>query len=279
MKIKFEKFSGAGNDFVIILKPEFNPEPEIIKRLCDRHFGIGADGVLLIDASNSSDFSLRYFNSDGSGDALCVNGARCAVMFAFHNGLCKKECSFEFVKKIFRAVIEDQLNVKLFIDYSPLIQLNNEIDFLGKKLLVHFVDISSKHLVIDWYDFTSKFSTMVSKDQFETFDLNYFGRLLRNHSEFLPDGVNVNFIKQIKENRIRIRTYERGVEAETLACGSGSIASSIVIYLKKNIKTPINIITTSNKIFEIDFEEKEGLFSNISIKGHSQKIFEGVIEI
>ncbi|MGB9663347.1 MAG: diaminopimelate epimerase [Ignavibacteria bacterium] len=279
MKIKFEKFSGAGNDFIIIQKPEFYPDPDLIQRLCDRHFGIGADGVLFIDEANKADFKIRYFNSDGSGDALCVNGARCAVMFAFHKKICSNECSFEFIENIFRAVVEDKLNVKLFINYSPLIQLNKEINFLDKKILVHFVDIGSKHLIIDWLDFCSNFSSFLNENQFETFDVNYFGRLLRNHFEFQPGGVNVNFIKQVEENRIRVRTYERGVEAETLACGSGSIASSIITYLIKNIKTPINIITTSKKIFEVDFEEKEGLFSNISIKGHAEKIFEGVIEI
>lgn len=279
MKIKFEKFSGAGNDFIIIQKPEFNPDTKIIQKLCDRHFGIGADGVLLIDESKNADFRVRYFNSDGSGDALCVNGARCAVMFAYEKRFCSKECNFEFIQKIFRAEVIDELNVKLFVDYSPVMYLNKEINFLDKKILVHFVDIGSRHLIIDWLEFNSKFSSLLSENQFEIFDVNYFGKLLRNHPEFLPNGVNVNFIKQLDEKKIRIRTYERGVETETLACGSGSIAASLVISSLKNINPPIEVITTSQKIFEIYFERGIDSFSNISIIGHAEKIFEGVIEL
>lgn len=278
MKIIFEKFSGAGNDFIIIQKPEFVPEPTLIQKLCDRHFGIGADGVLLIDESKKADFRVRYFNSDGSGDALCVNGARCAVRFAFEKRLCPKKCTFEFIQKIFSAEIVDESNVKLFIDYSPLIYLNKEIDFINKKILVHFVDIGSKHLIIDWFDFKSKFSSILGENHFESFDINYFGRSLRNHPLFFPDGVNVNFVRHIDEKKIRIRTYERGVEAETLACGSGSIASSLVINFLKNIEPPIEVITTSQKIFEIYFEKENNSFSNISIKGHAERVFEGVIE-
>jgi diaminopimelate epimerase len=279
MLIKFEKFSGAGNDFVIVQNSNFNLEPSLIQKICDRHFGIGADGLLLIGESNKADFSLKYFNSDGTGDVLCVNGARCAVLFAFQKGLCDRECSFEFINQIFRAEIMDESNVRLFIDYSPIIQLNKDIEFLSKKLLTHLVDIKAKHLIIYWDSFCSVFSSIVKESDFEIFDINYFGRLLRNHPEFLPDGVNVNFIKQVEENTIRVRTYERGVEAETLACGSGSIASSIIFYLTQKINPPIKVITTSKKIFQIDFAERNGLFLGASIKGHAQKIFEGLIEL
>jgi diaminopimelate epimerase len=279
MNLRFEKFTGAGNDFIIIEDQNFEPEPSLIKKLCDRHFGIGADGILLSEKSNIADFKVRYFNSDGTGDALCVNGARCAVMFANQKRLCDKECSFEFINKIFRAVIVDKTNVKLFLDYSPIIHLNKKIEFPDRQLVTHFVDVGSKHLIVFWDQFASVYSSILKENDFEVFDINYFGRSLRNHPEFLPDGVNVNFIKHIEDNSIRVRTYERGVEAETLACGSGSIASSIVFYLMNSIQPPIKVITTSQKNFEIDFQEMNNSFNSISLLGHAEKVFEGVIEL
>ncbi|MEJ5305582.1 MAG: diaminopimelate epimerase [Ignavibacteria bacterium] len=279
MKIKFEKYTGAGNDFIVIHNSNFIPEPELIQKICDRHFGIGADGVLIIEGSDKADFQVSYFNSDGSGDALCVNGARCAVMFAFQKKLCGQKCSFEFIKKIFHANVLDDFNVQLFIDYSPLVELNKEINFLDERLRTHFVDIGSRHLIINWSDFENIYSSLLNEKDFETFDINYFGRLLRNHQEFYPEGVNINFIRQVENNEIRIRTYERGVEFETLACGSGSIASSIIAYITLKLNPPIKVITTSQKVFEIKFKELNGVINDISITGHAQKIFEGEIEL
>lgn len=279
MMLRFEKFTGAGNDFVIINNPEFFPQSELIQKVCDRHFGVGADGVILIDNSDQADFRVRYFNSDGSGDALCVNGARCAALFAYLKKLCDKKCSFEFLTEVFQAEVIDEQNVELFIHYSPLIQLDKVVNFLDRELITHFVDIKSKHLIIYWDYFSSVYSSIINQNDFETFDIEYFGRLLRNHPAFLPDGVNVNFVKQIERDFIRVRTYERGVEAETLACGSGSIASSIIFYLTQKINPPVNVLSTSQKIFKINFKEKDNFFSEISIQGHAQKIFEGMIEL
>lgn len=279
MKIKFEKYTGAGNDFILFDETVFIPQPEIIQRICDRHFGIGADGVILVGKSDRADFNIRYFNSDGSGDVLCLNGARCAVLYAFNHNLCEKECSFDFIEKVFHAYVVDNNNIKISLTYTPIIELNKELMVLNKKLTYHYVDFGAKHIIIFWEDFRKIPENDCGIINFEELDVRYYGRIIRNHSQFHPAGVNVNFIHITDKKEIRVRTYEKGVEGETLACGSGSVSSALVAYLKSDFKPPCKIRTTSQKEFEINFEIHNDSFTNLSIKGPAQKIFEGVIEL
>ncbi len=279
MKLNFTKMNGAGNDFIVIYNQNFYPDPIVIQKLCDRHFGIGADGILWIQKSKISDFGVRYFNSDGSGDSLCVNGARCSVLFGYLNNLCNKKCRFEFIGKVFEAEIINPDEIKIKLDYTPKIEPSKEIKFLGKKLNLSFVDIGSRHLIIEWFDFENMFKKEINESNFEEFDINYYGRALRNHPDFMPNGVNVNFIKKIDDNFYKIRTYERGVESETLACGSGCISSAIQIYLKWNILPPIKFLTKSQKILEVNFDVVSNFVRNISLIGPAAKNFEGMIEI
>lgn len=279
MKIKFTKMSGAGNDFIVINDDKFQPKPEIIRKLCDRHFGVGGDGVLLIQKSNSelSNFSVKYFNSDGSGDALCINGARCAILFSYLENIATRNCRFEFIGKLFEAEVIDEETVKIFLDYQPIYNLNKEIKWRSKNLKVTFFDIGSKHIIVDWDIFYSIYKNDLENFKFDNFDVNEFGKELRYHREFEPDGVNVNFVKW-DDGLLNIRTYERGVENETLACGSGSICSAIYISITKNVKPPIVIKTRSQKFLYVSFEIKNEKFDNIQIIGPAEKIFEGVIE-
>lgn len=280
MKLKFTKMCGAGNDFIVINDEKFQPKQEIIQKLCNRNFGIGADGILLIQKpiSELCDFSVRYFNSDGTGDALCINGARCAVLFAFLEKIAQAKCKFEFIGKIFDAEVIDENNVKIFIDYQPKFILNKSIEWRSKNLQVAFFDIGSKHIIIEWDEFVSNFKDDLQNFDFDNFNLNLFGKELRYHKEFQPDGVNVNFV-QWEDGVLRIRTYERGVENETLACGSGSICSAIYISMTKKVEPPIVIKTRSEKILNVFFEIVNEQVNNIQIVGHAEKIFEGVIEL
>lgn len=279
MKLKFTKMTGAGNDFIVIDDQKFKPKPKLIQRLCDRHFGIGADGILWIQKSKIADFGVRYFNADGSGDTLCINGARCAVLYGFQNKMCKKKCRFEFIGKIFRAEILAGDQVKIFLDYSPKFDLDRKINLRSKIISVSYFDLGSKHIVIEWKKLQELFDEEFSSVNFEEFDIYDFGKQLRFHPSFQPDGVNVNFIEKISEQFYKIRTYERGVEAETLACGSGSIASAIYVYLENKVTTPIKLETKSGRILEVDFEFLEGIIQNISIVGHTEKVFEGIIDL
>ncbi len=281
--------TGAGNDFVVITSKKIQSEPELIRRLCDRHFGIGADGVIIISKSKNADFNVRYFNSDGTGDALCINGARCAVMFAYLNGLCKRTSRFEFINKIFDARVVDKENIQIFLNYSPILKLNLQVD-IGKLVLpCHFVDIGSKHLIIKWEEFKS---IILKSDQihdlsgfidstldFDDFNIELIGRKLRCHKNFSPDGVNVSFIEKVSDSKFKIRTYERGVECETLACGSGSISAAIVVNILNKIQPPITIITRSKKELIVDFKEINNKFEKISITGHAVVTFEGTVSL
>ncbi|MCX8057189.1 MAG: diaminopimelate epimerase [Ignavibacteria bacterium] len=280
MKIKFTKMCGAGNDFIVIDDKSFQPNEELIKRLCNRNFGIGADGILLISESNIADFSVRYFNSDGTGDALCINGARSAVLYCFLKNLCEKDCRFEFIGKVFNANVMDMNKVKVFFECTPIYEINKVINFHDTNIEVSFFDIGSKHIVIDWESFQMnlKLDEFSSLD-FENFDVNSIGRELRYHHAFFPSGVNVNFIKKLNENLFAIRTYERGVESETLACGSGSICSALFLYLAKKIQPPTQLLTRSEKILEVDFHFNDQDTLNVEIIGHAEKIFEGIIDI
>lgn len=279
MKLNFTKMNGAGNDFVVIYNQNFKPDPVTIQKICNRYFGIGADGVLLIQKSDIADFSVRYFNSDGSGDTLCVNGARCAVLFGYLNNLNGKNCRFEFINKVFDAEILDSENIKLTLSYSPEIKLSKEIDFLNKKLNLSYINIGSKHIIIEWTEFYEQFKQEIKNENFGIFDVNSYGRLLKNHVEFSPDGVNVNFIERINDKLYEIRTYERGVENETLACGSGSIASALHIYLVKNILPPIKFLTRGGKTLEVNFDYSKNSIDNINLTGPAEKNFEGIIEL
>lgn len=289
MKLKFTKMTGAGNDFIVISSKKFLPQTEVIQTLCDRHFGIGSDGVLIISKSNKVDFSVRYFNSDGSGDALCINGARCAVMFAYLNGLSKKNTKFEFINKIFHARIIDKKNVQIFLNYSPFLKLNIRVDLGNLILPCHYVDIGSKHLIVKWEVFKSLVRKSELSDElkyitdsslnFNDFNIELIGKKLRYHKNFNPDGVNVSFVQKVDERRFKIRTYERGVEGETLACGSGSISAAIVLNNLNKIQPPITLITKSKKELIIDFQRIKNEYQNISIIGHAEKVFDGMIEI
>ncbi len=279
MKLSFTKMHGAGNDFIIIDDVNFKPEPEIIKKLCDRHFGIGADGILWINKSDRADFSVRYFNSDGTGDMLCINGARCSVLFGHLKNLCNNKCSFEFIGKIFNAEILGQNLVRIFLDYSPEFELNKKIEYKSKTLRVDYFDIGARHIVINWPQFISNYKDIVVEQDFMSFDMVQFGKELRYHTEFLPLGVNVNFINKIEDNLYSIRTYERGVEAETLACGSGSICSAIFVHLKHKISPPIKLKTKSGRILEVSFDADGDNVKNIHLTGPAEKVFDGLIEL
>lgn len=289
MKLRFTKMTGAGNDFVVIASKKFQPEPELIRRLCDRHFGIGADGLIIISKSKNVDFNIRYFNSDGTGDVLCINGARCAVMFAYLNGLCKRTSRFEFINKIFNARVGDKENVQIFLNYNPVLRLNLKV-VIGKLVLpCHFVDIGASHLIVKWEKFKSimKKSDKIndlsgfidSSSYFDDFNIELIGRKFRYHEIFSPEGVNVNFIEKVGDRKFKIRTYERGVEGETLACGSGSISAAIVMNILDKIQPPITFITKSKKELTVNFEKVDNKFEKISITGHAVVIFEGTISL
>lgn len=275
-KISFIKMSGAGNDFIVIDKGKNSPfvlKNDVIKKLCDRRNGIGADGVITIAKGEQTDFEMEYFNSDGSTGTLCGNGSRCAVWYAFTAGYCGIEAVFSCGNLDYQGKILSDENVKFYLKPPHSLKRDLQVELKGGVISADFVNTGSPHVVVDICKNKDVFS-----DDLEQIDVYSLGREIRNHKDFAPDGTNVNFIK-ISDNKIYIRTYERGVEEETLACGTGSTAAAYVSYLNDTMELPISLITRSNEILVVDFIYKDNQAENISLAGPAKIIFNGIFQI
>lgn len=264
-KIDFTKINGAGNDFILIDKnknEKLRLTKDLIKKLCNRRKGIGADGILLVYPSETNDFTLEYYNSDGSLGSLCGNGARCSIKYAFDNfNLKGVSTTFLCNDEIFSGKIGKNDEITFNLCNPKKIELNIPILIDNKKIVGHFANTGSPHIVIFWNEIKIN-----SEMEFHKFDVVKIGRKIRYAKEFQPDGTNVNFI--YKENdKLFIRTYERGVEDETLACGTGTVASALIISKVKNVNSPAVFNTRGNDQLTVNFTKKNGNFSKISLTG------------
>lgn len=275
-KIKFKKMSGAGNDFILIdnLVGYYAFDwSQIAPKLCDRRNGIGADGLLIIERSTKADFKMNYFNADGTYGGMCGNGGRCSAMFIsnFHS---HKEVSFEALEYVYHAIQLDNTNVMLRMKDVISFELNKMLQIDETILPVHFIDTGSLHVVLYINDLPGNIQSEIKTD-----GIIRLGRLIRNHSQFKPHGVNVNFVEIADNKNISMRTYERGVEDETYACGTGAIACSIISSVCKGCKHPVNVKTHSNELLIVDFIEAEGRFKEVTLTGPAISTFEGEIQI
>lgn len=268
--------SGAGNDFILIDnlngRYRFNWS-QLAPKLCDRRNGIGADGLLIIEKSTKAEFKMNYFNSDGTYGGMCGNGGRCSAMFVSHL-YTKQKVSFEALDYVYHATTIDNSNVMLRMKDVISFEMNKLIQIDETKLPVHFIDTGSPHVVLYINDLPMDIQTEI-----KTVGIHRLGRLIRTHSQFQPQGVNVNFVDIIDKKNISMRTYERGVEDETYACGTGAIACSIISFINKNIEQPVNVRTFSNEILIVDFMKTEGGFTNVTLTGPAVSTFDGEIQI
>jgi diaminopimelate epimerase len=274
MKIKFAKMTGAGNDFVVIdnRSGKVKNGSRLARRVCARRWGIGADGLLLLEKSRRAAYRMMYYNSDGSYGGMCGNGGRCIAWYAFKKGIAPREHSFEALGHIYAAKVTDKqvaLRMKDPKDLKPSVKLN----LRGKRVDVAFVDTGSPHAVVLAKKLTGRAGT------FTRLDVTDWGRLIRYHRSFYPRGTNVNFVEAAGRNSLRIRTYERGVEDETLACGTGSIASAIVACELWGYKSPVTVIPRSKKNLIVRFTRASGRFQNVELSGPAELIFEAFIEV
>jgi diaminopimelate epimerase len=269
--IEFVKVEGAGNDFVLIDNRECKyrlPFHNVAKILCDRHRGIGADGILLIEKSKRADIKVRYLNSDGSEGAMCGNGGRCVANYAL-NKQNRKKISIEMLGHIYKAEYFGE-NIRLYMmnPSKPVINIKFPIE---KKVVVgSFIDTGAPHLVVFIQDLPHGFGKKL-----ESIDVKTLGRHLRNEKLFLPNGTNVNFIEARKNRNIYIRTYEKGVEDETLACGTGSIAAAIISALKYKWNPPIKVCPQSKSELIINFQKAGDRITDVFIEGKAKIVFYG----
>jgi diaminopimelate epimerase len=275
-KIIFTKMSGAGNDFVFIDKKQNNwiqINTELIKTICDRRNGIGADGLITIEDSATHNFIMNYYNADGSTGSLCANGARCAILFASESGRLKDN-KVEFISNEveYKGELISNSEIKFYLDPPKKIKYNFKIKAGGRLLNAHFADTGSPHVVIDINE-TDGFLTSL-----DSIPVEKLGREIRYLPEFSPAGTNVNFI-YVKDNVINIRTYERGVEAETFACGTGSVAAALICFVTKKLSVPVKIIPKSNEKLFVNFDVENLKVRNLSLTGPAKVLFTGEMKI
>lgn len=267
MKLVFVKASGAGNDFVII-DHRRNAIPDdrsaLARTLCHRHLGIGADGILYIEPSSRAQFRMNYYNADGTTGAMCGNGGRCAARYAALTGLAPAKMKFEAVDHIYDAEVNDEgvrLRVKNPSQFRPV----KDLSVLDRKLNGYFINTGTPHFVSP-------------VDDLKSLDVEGLGRAIRHHREFSPDGTNANFIL-VTPSGLEQRTYERGVEAETLACGTGSVASAIVSAMTEGLSSPVSVKVRSGEVLRVYFDRTSAGFENVWLEGNAQMIFQGLAEV
>lgn len=258
-KVQFHKYHGTGNDFIMIdnRKAEFPADNlELIRHLCHRRFGIGADGLILIEQKEGYDFAMNYFNADGT-QSMCGNGGRCAVMFAHRLGIFKGNTRFWAIDGAHEASMEEQLVRLRMQDVLPA-QQQIEKDF-------YWIDTGSPHYIV------------FKDEDWEQLDAVLAGRAIRNSPEYVENGVNVNFLHPFKQGKLFVRTYERGVEDETLSCGTGVTASAIAYFLRFG-EIPEEIQTLGGTL-KVEFEKNDSRFTNVYLIGPAEKVFEGEIKL
>ncbi len=281
-KILFKKYSGAGNDFVLIDEKDNNSfflSEKILKKMCDRRRGIGADGVLLISESKKYDFELRYYNSDGKLGSLCGNGSRCALKYVFNKiSNFSNNLVFECEDKIYTGKINTNNNITFFMqppfDYRNKLEM--EIDNQGiskQKVFFDFINTGSPHVVLNIDELQDEIKKNIGNN-LHKLNVVEFGKQIRNNTNLFPEGTNVNFV-QVKNDKVFIRTFERGVEDETLACGTGSVASAIILTLNKIISPPVELYTFGGDVLIVDFDIENKNIKNVSLTGQAIEIFTG----
>ena len=263
-KIPFMKFSGAGNDFVIIdnrdgVVPYENTD--FVEKVCQRRMSVGADGVLLVENAEAADFRMRYFNADGGEVETCGNGARCISKFAYVNGIVSEKMRFETNAGIYDSEIVGR-DVKVRMSDPFDLRLNFPFQLKDGVHNVCFANSGVPHVIFFVEDL-------------EGTDIVDLGRQTRYHDDFKPAGTNANFIRIRDAQTIDIRTYERGVEDETLACGTGSIAAAVVCAALGKVTSPAALHTVSSSVLKIYFDLGNGEPKDVYLEGDARIICSG----
>jgi len=266
-RVAFAKMSGSGNDFILIDHRSGGLDGSVLDRfiagICRRRLSVGADGVILIESSATADFRWRFFNADGSDAEMCGNGARCAARFAYLQGICGTEVRFETGAGLVHAQV-DGMRVKVRMTEPHSLRLEVPITVSVGTLTVSSVNTGVPHVV-------------VTGEEVEKVDLAVLGREIRFHPQFAPDGANVNFICHDPAGGIAIRTFERGVEGETLACGTGAVAGALVAACRFGLPSPLRVRTRSGEILTVSFQHTDGRFRDVHQEGEARLIYSGVI--
>lgn len=264
----FTKMSGAGNDFIVFDNRQGRIPQErgpFVAHICRRRLGIGADGVLVLELSGSVDFKMRYYNADGGEAEMCGNGGRCVSRFAYLRGAAGRTMEFETQAGVHRSeVIGDR--VKLDLPDPTEIRLDLALKVDGQALAVHFANSGVPHTVL-WLD------------DVEGVDVLGLGRKIRHHRDFAPAGTNADFAQVTGPHTMAVRTYERGVEDETLGCGTGVVATSVLGGLLGLLRSPVEALTRSGVALKVHFDLEGGRATHVSLQGDAVVVYEGTLEV
>ncbi len=278
--MKYELYSGAGNDFVMINniteKIAFDDQMELTIKLCNENFP-KIDGVIFADkpVNENSAVRMNYYNRDGSFGAMCGNGARCIAMFASKNGITeKRNFTLEAVDDVYSAEIVSDDIVTIGFPEPKEVRTDIRItDDAGKPLNVSYTNVGSDHIILFINEDINKL--YMNCTDMDKLNVDNLGRMLRFHRDFVPRGGNVNFAELQPDGSIRLRTYERGVERETLACGTGIISTGIIAMLKKGISSPVKIKVQSGEVLLVNGRIENGSVLDLSLTGSARKFGEG----
>lgn len=256
---------GSGNDFILIdnrrgiLKGK--NLRQVALQVCDRHYSVGADGLIVIVPSAKADFKWRFLNADGSEAEMCGNGSRCAARFAHIRKIAGRSLTFETLAGIIRAEVKKNA-VKVQLTGASGLRMNREVPLETGVREGHFINTGVPHLVY-------------LSDRLDDEKVFQIGRETRFHDLFKPAGTNVNFVQVLGPRRIKIRTYERGVEAETLACGTGSVAGALIAGALGQVTSPVQVLTRSGERLTVSFRNQGDSIADLHLEGGAELICEG----
>ncbi len=266
MKIDFSKMCGSGNDFILIDNRAGmidSNQALFAKKVCARKYSVGADGLILLEDSEVADFKWRFFNADGSEAEMCGNGGRCAARFAYLKNIAPLSLTFETLAGIIRAEVRGRM-VKLALPSPVDISTGLELIIEGENLAIDTINTGVPHAV-------------VFVDSLEDYEVVKIGREIRRHRNFQPQGTNVNFVVRKGGSNLSIRTYERGVENETLACGTGSVAAALMSARKGMVESPVAVDNKGGEILTVSFRKEGGSFEEVFLEGYTNIIYEGFL--
>ncbi len=264
-RIPFCKMSGSGNDFILVDNRQRildgDQLGDFVRRVCARKVSVGADGFILIEPSERVHFRWRFFNADGSEAEMCGNGGRCAARFAVLQGIAPERLSFETLAGIIEAEVHGR-RVKLQMVQPSGMELDLRVRIEGDEHPLHFINTGVPHAV----EFVEETSRVAVVD---------LGRKIRFHPQFQPAGTNADFVQPIDRGHMKVRTYERGVEDETLACGTGAVASALIAAAQGLADSPMAVETTGGEILNIYFQRQGKGFERVFLEGDTRLVYEG----
>lgn len=267
MDIPFTKMSGSGNDFVIIDNREGAVADDIkldfVKKVCLLKDSVGADGVIFLENSDTADYKWDFYNNDGSSAEMCGNGGRCVARYAFEKGIAPQKHSFETIAGLIAAEVNGAV-VKVKLTPPENLQQGLDVAFNGQNYNVDSVNTGVPHAIV--------FSENVEEE-----DVQDIGKNIRYHEVFAPSGTNVDIVEKKNGNSLKVRTYERGVEGETLACGTGAVASALIASKKFELQSPVQVETRGGEVLKVYIEPTNDPLPTVYLEGRTKIAFEGRI--